>query len=665
MLRHARFPAALVVAGALVAAVACSDRRAPTSSLAAPDDASALQGGNTRVKIKTLQLSANTLRIEGPAVTAAMSIGNSGLAFQANVSYRADIVQGATTRQAAKGPTQCNPGDSPGFLPAGNCDMTVPVAVSNAALGSGTLVPGAAVLVMRILETTVDGQNELANKSVAVNLVATPSITSLTLSPTTIAIGGPSASWTATLQNPANSLQNVSLQAYMVQGATRQPAGGVAVSCGSAIGVLAPGTCTVSFTTSAANGVGTGTLVPGPATFELNLNQSNGGTTTTFDTKTVAVTLVSSTPSIASLVLTSTSIVIGGQTDYTAQIQNYGFPQTDIFIQGEMSQQTESGTVVKGAGGTVLTCSSPAGALPTGTCSQQFTAAASSDATGGSLVPGPASFVLHLYKSNGIDVAPTELDVKTVEVTLVSPIPTITSIVPTSSYVVLGSGYTSYTTTIQNPGPPRSTVLVQGWISQGTARRAAGGSNVNCAGSPNGTLPTGTCSTLADIVASNDPIIVGTGTLVPGPATFELELKQYDGTTTTILDTESIPITLVASTPSIVSIDFTSTTIAIGGQSRYTATLYNPTSSTLTGTLIQGTITQGANSAPAGGVATSCPSSFQVAPGSCAVTFTANPSNANSSPGPLVPGAATFVLQFYQNGSVLDTKSVAITLTSP
>ena len=131
MLCHARYPAALAVAGALVAAVACSDR-APTTSLVAPDDVSALQGGNARVKIKTLQLSANTLRIEGPAVTASMSIANSGLAIQENVSYRADIVQGATTRQAAKGPTQCNSGDSPGFLPAGGCDMTVPVTASNA-----------------------------------------------------------------------------------------------------------------------------------------------------------------------------------------------------------------------------------------------------------------------------------------------------------------------------------------------------------------------------------------------------------------------------------------------------------------------------------------------------------------------------------------------------
>jgi hypothetical protein len=666
MFRQGRSPTRLIAVGALAAAVAaCGDTRTPTGLLSPSDAPSLAQGGNMRVKIKTLQLSANTLRIEGPAASASMSIGNSGLAIQQSVSYRAEIVQGGTTRQAAKGPTQCNPGDSPGFLPAGNCDMTVPVSVSNSALGNGILVPGAAVLVMHILETTVDGQNELANKSVAVNLVATPSITSLTLSPTTLAIGGPRASWTATLQNPANSLQNVLLQGYMVQGATRQPAGGVSVSCGSAIGVLSPGTCTVSFTAGAANGVGTGTLVPGPATFELNLMQSSGGTNTTFDTKTVAVTLVSSTPTIASLVLASTSIVIGGQTDYTAQIQNYGFPLTDVFIQGEMFQDTDNGTVQKGAGGTVLTCGASQGALPTGTCTQQFTAGASSDAQGGSLVPGLARFVLHLYKSNGIDVAPTELDVKTVEVTLVSPIPTITSIVPTSSYVVLGSGFTTYTATIQNPGGPRSVVLVQNWIRQGTARRAGGGSNVNCSGSPGGTLPTGTCSTLADIVASNDPIIGGTGTLVLGPATLEVELKYYDGTTETILDTESIPITLVASTPSIVSIDFTSTTIAIGGQSRYTATLYNPTGSTLTGSLIQGTITQGSNSAPAGGVTTSCPSNGQVAPGSCVISFTANPNNANSFPGPLVPGAATFTLQFYQNGTVLDSKSVAITLTSP
>lgn len=261
------------------------------------------------------------------------------------------------------------------------------------------------------------------------------------------------------------------------------------------------------------------------------------------------MTLVSSTPTISSLVLASTSIVIGSQTDYTAQIQNYGFPLTDVFIQGEMVQETESGTVVKGAGGTVLTCGSSLGALPTGTCTMQFTAAALGDAQGGAFVPGLAHFVLHLYQSNGIDVEPTELDVKNVEVTLVSPTPTITSIVPTSTNVVLGSGYTTYTTTIENPGAPRSVVLVQGWISQGTARRAAGGSNVNCGGgTASGTLPTGTCSTLADMVASNDPIVLGDGTLVTGPATFELELKQYDGTTgtTTILDTKSIAITLVS-----------------------------------------------------------------------------------------------------------------------
>jgi hypothetical protein len=545
MSRQGRSPTRLIAVGALAAAVAaCGDTRSPTALLSPSDAPSAAQGGNARVKIKTLQLSANTLRIEGPAASAAMSIGNSGLAIQQSVSYRADIVQGGTTRQAAKGPTQCNPGDSPGFLPAGTCDMTVPVSVSNLALGNGVLVPGAAVLVMRILETTVDGQNELANKSVNINLVATPSIASLTLSPTTLAIGGPRASWTATLQNPANSLQNVSLQGYVVQGTARQAAGGVSVSCGSAIGVLAPGTCTVSFTAGASNGGGGGTLVPGPATFELNLIQNNGGTNTTFDTKTVAVTLVSSTPTIASLVLASTSIVIGGQTDYTAQIQNYGFPLTDVFIQGEMFQDTDDGTVQKGAGGTVLTCGASQGALPTGTCTMQFTAAALGDDLGGAFVPGLARFVLHLYRSNGINVEPTELDVKTVEVTLLSANPTITSFTPTSTNIVLGPGFTTGTATIDNPGAPRSTVSIQFWISQGSARRAAGGSNVNCSGSPGGVLPTGSCTTLADIVASNGGS--GTGTLVTGAATLEVDLQYFDGTTGGIFDTKSYPITLVS-----------------------------------------------------------------------------------------------------------------------
>ena len=49
---------------------------------------------NQKVKVKTLQLSSNTLRINGPSVSGNVTIGNSGLAIPTNVVVRADITQG-------------------------------------------------------------------------------------------------------------------------------------------------------------------------------------------------------------------------------------------------------------------------------------------------------------------------------------------------------------------------------------------------------------------------------------------------------------------------------------------------------------------------------------------------------------------------------------------
>lgn len=542
MTPQARRSARLLVGGAIAILAACTDHRAPTSPLGAPRDPLAIQGGNTRVKIKTLQLSANTLRIDGPGVTAFVSLANSGLAFQSGISLHAEIVQGAASRQGADAPTQCNAGDAPGFLAAGPCDMTVPVSASNAATGIGTLVPGAAVLVMHVYQADPTGPIELASKSINVNLVATPGITSLTLASTTLPIDGPSISYTATLNNPANSLQGMTLQGVIVQGSTTRAAGGLSVNCGSATGVLPPGNCTINFTaTASTTTAGTGSLLPGPATFQLSLIQSGGGTSTTLDTKSVAVTLVSSTPKIVSLTLASTSLVIGGASvSYTVQLQNPGFPQTDIILQGELVQ----GTVTRGAGGTYVSCGGALGALPTtgaDVCTIQFTVTAAGDAAGGVLAPGPANFVLHLYRAPA-DVAPTELDSRTTAVTLVSSNPTITSIVPTSTAIGLDNGFTTETVTIENPGSATSTVIVQNWIVQGSARRAAGGTDVQCGSAPLGELPAGTCTAAADIVAGNGGS--GTGTLVTGPATLEVDLEIYDGTTQTVVDTKSIAITL-------------------------------------------------------------------------------------------------------------------------
>src|SRR5689334_698743 len=108
-----------------LAANACTEKTPPT---AVPDGvnaavSAAAGANNQKVKVKTLQLTANTLRIDGPSVSGNVTIGNSGLAIPSNVVVRAEITQGVTSRQAVNTPTQCSTtvGDI-GKLPTGSCD---------------------------------------------------------------------------------------------------------------------------------------------------------------------------------------------------------------------------------------------------------------------------------------------------------------------------------------------------------------------------------------------------------------------------------------------------------------------------------------------------------------------------------------------------------------
>ena len=250
-------------------------------------------------------------------------------------------------------------------------------------------------------------------------------------------------------------------------------------------------------------------------------------------------------------------------------------------------------------------------------------------------------------------------------VTLTLNAPTIVSITLASSFVVLDKpgAFTQYTTAIHNPGAPRSTVILQGWISQGAARRDAGGQPVTCGGT-SGTLPNGACTEAGIIVANNGPS--AGGTLVPGGATFELELRQVVGGDTTILDTKTIPITLVANTPSIVSISLASTTLVIdGARVNYTAITYNPTGASLSNVFVQGLIEQGAAFKGAGGAVLGCVvTSGEMPPGSCVVSFTVGASNAGGV-GTLVAGPATFRLELRQGSLLLDAKTVEVTLIGP
>jgi hypothetical protein len=182
-----------------------------------------------------------------------------------------------------------------------------------------------------------------------------------------------------------------------------------------------------------------------------------------------------------------------------------------------------------------------------------------------------------------------------------------------------------------------------------------------------GILPNGECVEERPISAFNAN--GGTGLLEPGPATFELELIHFNGTTSTILDTESVPIILVAGgIPSIVSIDLASTTFVIGGpRVSYTATLYNSTGDPMTGMSVQGWVDQLSQltAQPAGGVSLSCTGTLGEMPeGPCLVSYTAG---AENMPGtiPLVPGEASFRLEIRRDGLLVWTKTVPITLISP
>jgi hypothetical protein len=94
----------------------------------------------------------------------------------------------------------------------------------------------------------------------------------------------PSGQWVATVGNPSGSL---TLQGEWVQGNSTWPAGGVSVTCPTT------GPCVVRFAYATQNVNGTGQLVTGPAILTLKLTDA---TSAVLDTKSIAVTLVSSPP---------------------------------------------------------------------------------------------------------------------------------------------------------------------------------------------------------------------------------------------------------------------------------------------------------------------------------------------------------------------------------
>jgi hypothetical protein len=355
---------------------------------------------------------------------------------------------------------------------------------------------------------------------------------------------------------------------------------------------------------------------------------------------------------IDDVALASTELAIGGVgVSYTATVNNgTSTTETVVVLQGYIEQ----GTASRAAGGLQVTCGAGVGVLPPGACSFGFTLGASNTASGsGTLVPGPAIARFELKNASGT------FDEFTVPVTLVKAV-TIDDVTLSSTELPIGGEQASYVAHLSNrTAGPLSVVVLQGWIEQGSAIRAAGGLQMNC-GAGIGVLPAGTCDLAFTLGASNTSS--GTGTLVPGPAVARFVLQSGDGTI--VYDEFTTPVTLVDAI-TIDAVSLSSTTVSIGGEVTYTATVTNHTSSTLSATILQGWIYQGSTIRAAGGLSVDCGAGVgELPPGSCEVSFTLGASNSGSGTGTLVPGAATarWELKHGLTNALYDVFTMAVTL---
>jgi hypothetical protein len=306
---------------------------------------------------------------------------------------------------------------------------------------------------------------------------------------------------------------------------------------------------------------------------------------------------------------------------------------------------------------------SGAGVLPNGTfpIAGAFTLSVTGTGTAvgsgtGTFAPGAASLELQLKQGETVLATTTTPGA----LTLVSNVPpSISALTVSAPCAFIGGATTPNSATVVNPGESRSNIALQGWITQGAARREAGGANVSC-GAEAGVLPSGTFTIPGSISTSNTR--GGTGTLVPGAATFELQLLENG----TVLGTRTIAISLQPATPGIAALSSSTGVILIGGPvGSYAATLRNP-GTNLSNVVLQGFLIQGSTRHAAGGTVVIAGAGNGVLPtGFCNVAFSISASNTVGGTGTLVTGPATFELQMTMNGSLLELKTITVMLDGP
>lgn len=210
-----------------------------------------------------------------------------------------------------------------------------------------------------------------------------------------------------------------------------------------------------------------------------------------------------------------------------------------------------------------------------------------------------------------------------------------------------------YFAPLTNIGAAVSGATLQGWMVQGSTRRAAGGVVVDChAGS--GVLPNGTCTMSFTFSASD--FTSGAGLFVPGSATFELDL-----TAGSLTAQRTALVTLIPATFSMVVPTALSLSGVPGSLGMY---LNNPGTQSFGAYSYQISVIQGSAQRSAGSVTPSCGTTagYVLPQSTCLASTLPSVTNASPGSGTLVAGGATLQVQLFYNGALAATRTSFVTL---
>jgi hypothetical protein len=139
--------------------------------------------------------------------------------------------------------------------------------------------------------STRTGEHLVDSKRSPITLLPapTPIITNVSLNPANFLLDAPASNYSVSLKNQnVNSFTNLSVRVSLSQGGVPRVVTETPLDCGAGPGVFPQGGCTALGSLAATSDQ---SVTAGSASLQVELLQTSGGVTTTYDTKTIAVTV--------------------------------------------------------------------------------------------------------------------------------------------------------------------------------------------------------------------------------------------------------------------------------------------------------------------------------------------------------------------------------------